>query len=112
MISDPTMQLHLSSDLLGSCFWTPAVGRRGGVAILCSEAFCDEVTVWQRDTDGRVLSSLRNIDDICINLVNVYVLMRPAERRAFLQSLHAYFFQTLILSLMVISIAMTLIWSS
>ena len=109
MISDPTMQLHLSSDLLGPCFWTPAVGRRGGVAILRSEAFCDEVTVWQRDTDGRVLSLLINI---CINLVNVYVLMRPAERRAFLRSLHAYFFQTLISSLMVISIAMTLIWSS
>ena len=73
MISDPTMQLHLSSALLGPCFWTPAVGRRGGVAILCCEAFCDE------DTDGRVLSLLIDIDDICINLVNVYVLMRPAE---------------------------------
>lgn len=69
MISDPTMQLHLSSDLLGPSFWTPAVGRRGGVAILRCEAFCDEVTVWQRDTDGRVLSLLINIDDICINLV-------------------------------------------
>ena len=57
-----------------------------------SEAFRDRVSVWQRDTDGRVLSLLINIVDIYINLVNVYAPRRPAERRVFLQSLHTYFF--------------------
>lgn len=92
MISDSSVQLRLSSDWPGPSFWALAVSRRGGVVILGSEAFRDRVSVWQRDTDGRVLSLLITIDDIDINLVNVYAPTRPAERRIFLQSLHTYFF--------------------
>ena len=91
MISDSSVQLRLSSDWPGPSFWAPAVSRRGGVVILGSEAFRDRVSVWQRDTDGRVLSLLITIDDIDINSVNVYAPTRPAERRIFLQS-HAYLF--------------------
>ena len=68
MISDPSVQLRLSSDWPGPSFWAPAVGRRAGVVILASEAFRDRVSVWQRDIDGRFLSLLINIDDIYINL--------------------------------------------
>ena len=61
MISDPSMQLRLSSGWPGPSFGAPAVGRRGRVVILCSEAFCDRVSVCQKDTNGlicRILSQL------------------------------------------------------
>ena len=92
MVSNVTIKSSFSSRWRGPSFWAPAVGRRGGVAILCSDRFRDRLSVWQRDSDGRFLSLLISFGHINVNLVNLYVPPIPAERRAFLRSAHAYFF--------------------
>ena len=49
MISDDSVSRAFSSEWRGPSFWAPALGRSGGVAILCSEAYAGNVSVWQRD---------------------------------------------------------------
>ena len=92
MISDKRVIDSLSSRWRGPSFWSPAVGRRGGVAILLSSCLQDNLSVWKKDTEGRVLSVLLNIDSQSINLVNLYAPTVPADRRVFYQSVHLYFF--------------------
>ena len=92
MISDDVTCRSFSSRWLGPSFWAPACRRRGGVAILCSDRFRNNVSVWQKDSDGRVLSILVTLDDIKLNLVNVYTPTYPTERKTFFQSLHSFFF--------------------
>ena len=92
MISDKRVIDSLSSRWRGPSFWSPAVGRRGGVAILLSSCLQDNLSVWKKDTEGRVLSVLLNIDSQPINLVNLYAPTVPADRRVFYQSVHLYFF--------------------
>ena len=41
MISKESKIASLSASWLGPSFWTPAVGRRGSVAILCSHDYSD-----------------------------------------------------------------------
>ena len=92
MISDDATCRSFSSRWLGPSFWAPACRRRGGVAILCSDRFRNNVSVWQKDSDGRVLSILVTLNDIKLNLVNVYTPTYPTERKTFFQSLHSFFF--------------------
>ena len=80
MISDKRVIDSLSSRWRGPSFWSPAVGRRGGVAILLSSSLQDNLSVWKKDTEGRVLSVLLNIDSQSINLVNLYAPTVPADR--------------------------------
>ena len=53
-ISDDSVSRAFSSKWRGPSFWVPALGRSGGVAILCSEAYAGNVSVWQRDVSERV----------------------------------------------------------
>lgn len=92
MISDDVTCRSFSSRWPGPSYWAPACRRRGGVAILCSDRFRNNVSTWQKDSDGRVLSILVTLDDIKLNLVNVYTPTYPAERKTFFQSLHPFFF--------------------
>ena len=92
MISDDSTCRSLSSRWRGPSFWAPAVGRRGGVAVFCSERFRERILVWQKDTCGRVLSLLVRFDQVNLNLVNIYAPTSPSERKAFFHSLHSYFF--------------------
>ena len=92
MISDDVTCRSFSSRWLGPSFWALACRRRGRVAILCSDRFRNNVSVWQKDSDGRVLSILVTLDDIKLNLVNVYTPTYPTERKTFFQSLHSFFF--------------------
>ena len=46
MISDDSVSRAFSSEWRGPSFWAPALGRSGGVAILCSEAYAGNVSVW------------------------------------------------------------------
>ena len=77
MISNDAVLSSFSSSWPGPSFWAPAVGRRGGVAILCSDVFRNNVSVWQKDESGRILSLLVKFDDFNLNLVNLYVLPAP-----------------------------------
>ena len=99
MISNDPVLRSFSSSWPGPSFWAPAVGRRGGgggVAILCSDVFRNNVSVWQKDQSGRILSLLVKFDDFNLKLVNLYVLyvrFRLRERFSFSRS-RPVFFQT------------------
>ena len=92
MISNDHSQNVLAQKWSGPSFWSPAIGRRGGVAILCSPEQRDNVSLWQKDADGRLLSLLISCNDVRVNLVNVYAPTNPTERGVFFQSLDPYFF--------------------
>lgn len=82
----------LSYQWRGPSFWSPAIGKQGGVAILISQKFNGNVTTWKKDSNGRVLSLLVEFDNVMINLVNVYAPTNRAERNQFYQSVNSFFF--------------------
>lgn len=92
MISDEISQSALAREWNGPSYWSPAIGRRGGVAILCSPHQRDNISVWQKDAGGRLISLLITINGIRINLVNVYTPTYPTERKTFFQSLDPFLF--------------------
>ena len=47
MISDDDSLKTLSKKWKGPSFWSPALGRRGGVAILCSPRQREHISFWQ-----------------------------------------------------------------
>ena len=59
-ISDKCVMDSFSSRWRGSIYWSPAVGRRGGVAVFLTGELKNKVTCWKKDADGRVLSILVN----------------------------------------------------
>lgn len=92
MVSDPGSQEALAKRWNGPSFWAPALGRRGGVAILCLPRQSDNVSVWQKDTGGRLLSILISLQNLKINLVNIYAPTNPTERKNFFQSISSFLF--------------------
>lgn len=92
MVSDDFSQNELARKWNGPSYWSPAISRRGGVAILCSPCQHENVSVWQKDHGRRLLSLLLTINDVRINLVNVYALTYPTERGIFFKSLAPYLF--------------------
>lgn len=92
MVSDPGSQEALAKRWNGPSFWAPALGRRGRVAILCSPRQSDNVSVWQKDTRGRLISILISLQNLKINLVNIYAPTNPTERQNFFQSISSFVF--------------------
>ena len=45
MVSDADSQNALAKRWNGPSFWSPALGRRGSVGILCSPHQCDNISV-------------------------------------------------------------------
>ena len=76
----------------GKSFWSPALGKQGGVVTLVSENSIFEVSQWMRDSSGRVVSILALLGDQRYNYVNIYAPTNPTERRNFFDSLPNYFF--------------------
>ena len=72
MISDVSSQNALAKKWNGPSFWSPAIGRRGGITVLCSPSLRDKISVWQKDAGGRLLSLLISFNNIRINLLNIY----------------------------------------
>ena len=94
MVSDEASLTTLARKWSGPSYWSPAIGRRGGVAILCSPRQRQNILVWQKDAGGRLVSLLRNkYDDCKINLVNVYAPTNLTERESFFNPLYLIFFQ-------------------
>lgn len=61
----------LSSCWRGPSFWSPTMGKQGGIAILVNENFQGEVLSWRKDVDGRIISLLIKFDNFKINLLSV-----------------------------------------
>ena len=83
---------HFSNRWDGKSFWSPALGKQGGVAILVSKNSNLEVLSWRRDSNGRVLSLLIKSENNLINLVNIYAPVVLSDRKEFFDSLHDFFF--------------------
>ena len=82
----------LRSKWTGKSFWSPALGKQGGVAILVSSNTDFEILQWKKDSSGRVLSVLARLGETNYNIVIVYAPTNPNERRSFFDLLKNYFF--------------------
>ena len=90
-MSDPDVFCSFADKWQGSCFWSPASGRQGGVITCLSDSFDFEVINWKRDTSGRIVSVALKIGEFFVNLVNIYAPTNLTERKVFFESLHEYF---------------------
>ena len=91
LVSSELSIRDLSSRWLGPSFWSPALGRQGGVAILIKDNFNGHVLNWRKDSSGRIISLLLVLSEIRINLINIYAPVNPSERSVFFDSLHEFF---------------------
>ena len=90
-ISDPSFFKSFADKWRGSCFWSPALGKQGGVMTCFSDSFDYEVVQWKRDTSGRVVSVVIKLNDYSLNIVNIYAPTNLTERKVFFENLHEYF---------------------
>ena len=90
-ISDPSFFQSFAEKWRGSCFWSPALGKQGGVITCLSDSFDYQVIQWKRDTSGRVVSVVIKINDYSFNIVNIYAPTNLTERKVFFENLHEYF---------------------
>lgn len=88
----PDVIESLRSKWPGKSFWSPALGKQGGVAILVSSRTDFDVLQWKKDTSGRVSSLLVRAGKINYNLVNIYAPTNPSERKRFFNTISDYFF--------------------
>ena len=76
----------------GPSFWSPALGKQGGVAIFVQENSRFDILNRQKDSSGTIVSLLVKVDDACFNLVKIYAPTNPTERKEFFKNLHEYFY--------------------
>ena len=59
----------------GDSFWSPALGKQGGVDIFISKEFQFSVSQWTKDPSGRLISVLLRLGDQRYNLIvsNLFV---------------------------------------
>ena len=107
LISDQKSIASLSSHWGGKSFWSPAIGKQGGVLVLINDRFDCEVLSWKSDSSGRLVSLLIAVDRSKFNLVCVYAPTNLTERREFFLSYTNFLFRRRVLFWEVISIVMT-----
>ena len=81
----------ISRRWLGDSFWSPAIGKQGGVVTLISPNCDSKVISWKKDSHGRVVSLLIRIDDVDFNLVNIYAPTNLTDRKNFFDSINDFF---------------------
>ena len=64
----------------------------GGVVILGSPRQRDNITLWQKDAGGRLVSLLITFENVPVNLINMYAPTYPTETKIFFQSLAPFVF--------------------
>lgn len=82
----------LSSRWVGHSFWSPALGRQGGVVVLFPSRFSGVISSWKKDSEGRIVSVLVSLGSFKCNLVNVYAPTNRSDRSNFFLSVHQFFF--------------------
>ena len=84
VLSDKCIKF-LSSKWPGPSFWSPAIGRQRGAALLINVKCSVEVLSWKKDASGRVVSLLINANRVKLNLVCIYAPTSLSEKKAFLK---------------------------
>lgn len=72
LISDLLVLADLGYRWPGKSFWSPALGKQGGVSVLINDRFDGNVISWCKDSEGRILSLLIDLGNIHLNVINVY----------------------------------------
>ena len=90
-ISDPVFFQSLSRRWSGHLFWSPAIGRQGGVITLLSDNFNCNVLSWRRDSSGRVITLLLDFNGVKCNLINIYAPTNLTDRKTFFENIHHFF---------------------
>ena len=72
-------------------FWSPAIGKQGGVAILISPKCSDEIVCWKKDSNGHLITILVRVDGVDINFVHIYAPTNVTDQKFFYDSLHKFF---------------------
>ena len=80
-----------ASRWTGSRFWSPVLGRQGGVAILVDPNFDGQILTWRKDAGGRILSLLALINGAKLNLINIYAPTNPTNQKVLFENLHEFF---------------------
>ena len=81
----------MSDRWSGPSFWSPALGKQGGVCALFHPSFEGKCLSWRRDSSGRVLSFLFDFSGCQVNLLSIYAPTNPSERKSFFENLHEFF---------------------
>ena len=68
-------------DTVDKSFWSPALGKQGGVAILVAENTDFKCLQWKKDSSGRIVSVLTELDDTKITLVKLKLKLWLSLRR-------------------------------
>ena len=76
----------------GPSFWSPALGKQGGVCILVSKDSPFKIEQWKKDSSGRLVSLLISLGKLRFNLVNIYAPTNVTERKPFYDEIHDFFF--------------------
>lgn len=58
---------------------------------MVNDNFAGDILSWRKDTDGRILSLLFSINNLKINLVNIYAPTNLTDRKTFFENLHDFF---------------------
>ena len=91
LISTDQQIKSLSARWSGPSFWSPAIGRQGGICALFHPSFEGKCLSWRKDSSGRVLSFLIDFSGCQINLLGIYAPTNPTERKSFFENLHEFF---------------------
>ena len=91
LISNDSQIKSLSARWSGPSFWSPAIGKQGGVCALFHHCFEGKCLSWRKDSSGRVISLLIDYLGSQINLLGIYAPTNPAQRNSFFENLHEFF---------------------
>ena len=85
LLSNESAITDISPRWVGPSFWSPSLGRQGGVAILIKENFDASVISWVKDSCGRILSLLLQIANTSVNITNIYAPTDLTECKVFFE---------------------------
>ena len=82
---------HFDRAWKGKCFWSFGTGKSAGVATLISPNFTGKVLRFIHDSDGRIMSVLVDLNNVKLNIVNVYAPNTVSDRKVSFEHLHDFF---------------------
>lgn len=93
LVTHDTVIADLRKKWPGKSFWSPALGKQGGVTVLVAEQTDFEIRQWKKDSSGRIISLLACFGPLRYNFINVYAPTNLRERKGFYDTLHEYTFR-------------------